>query len=87
MREDLTRCVVRIRGRASGGGAGGVVLSTPSMLPAEVSGYEPVVLGSRAEPGAGPALGLAVITPNPQNKSTALREPVRSLQRKGSLAL
>lgn len=51
MREDLTQSVFRVFGGASGRGADRVVLDASIILPADVSGKEPMVLGSRAEPG------------------------------------
>lgn len=69
VREDLTQSVVRVLGGASGGEKA-VWASTPpqdssSVLPTDVNGQEPVVFGSRDEPRASPALGLAVVTPIP----------------------
>lgn len=53
---------------APGRGAGSVILHASSTLPAEARGKEPMISGSRAEPGQAQP-GIRVITPNPASES------------------
>ena len=85
-REDLTLSPVWVWEGASGGGAGSGGFNSPLMLPAEVSGQEPLVPGSRAEPGARPTLALAFITLTATQVHPAQRA-LSPLQTKGYFVL
>ena len=79
VREDLTQHVVRVLGRAPGAEQAVWSSAPPRCSQLRSVGRSLQFLEAGQSLGAGPVLGLAVITPYPQNKSIPLREPLSSL--------